>query len=715
MAIAEINARLSRQPVEHWVLLVWLVWLTFEYIGIGSASVIYFADNVESFLPPLLSREFAGLDNPLWDRFTAAGIDYMGLVYEVPIVRFLFGILPGWLAHGFIVTANYVAAVLATYVLARRTLRLSRAAGVFAAIFYSVLIPPQLMVTATGLLPMLILAVGFVLENPGRAGRWLGLILAILLMSWTTYFTQLIPYASIFVFVWFIFVDPRTRFRDWVIIIPVCITVPLLRFQEFHALFTLAPLSHLRYTRVVAEIGETLERFRTFDFLFSGPARTTATVLMIGALIVPSGFRKRLVSIFVLILLCGGLFAVASIWFQHIAAKILPFLSGYTVQYFSSLGDLALGMGGAAGVYTLWPRIKNAMPDIENNKAGAWAVYAVAGLIITALIYPSLILKYANGLNWVTRGTFARHFESPVLKDLSAKIRAQPFPERVEGYQIASAVLSGYGLETLGGDPPFYYRQYYEYFAKLVEPWAKGIFDDVWIGPQIRQKHEKIPGDMMFRGARLMLYPADYKPEVQLDALYRLNMMSLANVAYIVSRDRLIAPGLKEIRSRPKPWSALSHADKTRENVKANFRGMEDLYVYRNTRVLPRFFSPTRVLAFGDKDKLLDAIATSPTDTLRTTLFIENNAVPDALTKSGPLGDLKIRLTEYTSDKIRLALNSDRPTVLAVMNTYSPFWTAEIDGKNARIFPAYHAFWGLFIPPGSKEVVIRYKPPYAWR
>ena len=129
-------------------------------------------------------------------------------------------------------------------------------------LFYSVSIPPQLMMTAVGLLPLLILAVRFILERPDRLYRWACLVLTVLLVAWTTYFTQLIPYTSIFVFLWFVFVDPRKRLRDWAIILGVGVVVPLLRAQEFHALFTVAPLSHFRLLRTVAESSALAHRLR---------------------------------------------------------------------------------------------------------------------------------------------------------------------------------------------------------------------------------------------------------------------------------------------------------------------------------------------------------------------------------------------------------------------------------------------------------------------
>ena len=89
--------------------------------------------------------------------------------------------------------------------------------------------------------------------------------------------------------------------------------------------------------------------------------------------------------------------------------------------------------------------------------------------------------------------------------------------------------------------------------------------------------------------------------------------------------------------------------------------------------------------------------------------------MPDVLKEAGALGIAEITLEMYTSDEIRLAVRSEQPSVLVASNSYSPFWKARIDGREARIFPAYHAFWGLYLPAGSRQVVFRFEPPYAWK
>jgi uncharacterized membrane protein YfhO len=53
--------------------------------------------------------------------------------------------------------------------------------------------------------------------------------------------------------------------------------------------------------------------------------------------------------------------------------------------------------------------------------------------------------------------------------------------------------------------------------------------------------------------------------------------------------------------------------------------------------------------------------------------------------------------------------------VLVVSSTFSPFWQCRIDGETSKIFPANHAFWGLLLPAGARQVICHYQPPYLIR
>jgi len=209
-----------------------------------------------------------------------------------------------------------------------------------------------------------------------------------------------------------------------------------------------------------------------------------------------------------------------------------------------------------------------------------------------------------------------------------------------------------------------------------------------------------------------MLMPEDYRPEWRLGELYHLNLLSLANVGYVISRDRLVDKSLAPIREAKAPWSSLSTREKTKINLKANFNGLEELYIYRNLNVFPRFFSVPGLKPFDTGREVLEGMAAASLEALRATAFVEQNQLPKGLSLDRRYGPVEITLDRYTSDEIKLTVKAKNDAVLIVTNSFSPFWTAEIDGIKTPIFPAYHAFWGVALPAGAKSVTFRFDPPY---
>jgi hypothetical protein len=328
------------------------------------------------------------------------------------------------------------------------------------------------------------------------------------------------------------------------------------------------------------------------------------------------------------------------------------------------------------------------------------------------MLYMSVKVKYAGALNWMTHGSYAHIFESPVLKDLAATVRSKPMPERVESFQMYPAYLQGYGLETAGAYHTVYLRRYFELWATMLRSWGTGLDPEKGEGKRFTLRRKYNPNWLQFRADRLMLYPEKFLPEVQLDELYNLKILSLLNVGYLVSRERLVSPSLLPIRSEEKSWSSLSRLEKARINLRANFRGREYLYIYRNRDVFPRFFSVPRIKTFDTGKQVLGAMANASREDLRKTVFVEKKQLPSGLSENQSYGTLDIRLESYTNDRIHLRVTSDQPSVLIVANSYLPFWKAEIDGVETKVFPAYHALWGVRVPAKAKSIVFRYEPPY---
>lgn len=53
---------------------------------------------------------------------------------------------------------------------------------------------------------------------------------------------------------------------------------------------------------------------------------------------------------------------------------------------------------------------------------------------------------------------------------------------------------------------------------------------------------------------------------------------------------------------------------------------------------------------------------------------------------------------------------SPHPRFLVVNELYNPRWTAEIDGRSARVYAANAVMRGVVVPPGSQRIVLRYTP-----
>jgi hypothetical protein len=333
-------------------------------------------------------------------------------------------------------------------------------------------------------------------------------------------------------------------------------------------------------------------------------------------------------------------------------------------------------------------------------------------LCVGVLGFVSIKAKYSSLLNWVTNGSYAHNFESLVIRKFAETIHNIKLPVRVETFQIIPNHLHAYGLETAGGYQAMQALRYYEFWAKMAEPWASSIGPESRFYSQFVKRRNLLESDMMFRDDRLWLFPDNYQPEWDLSKLYNLNFLSLANVGYLLSKERLTDPSLIAVREMARPWSALSKREKARINVRGNFAGREHLFIYRNQNVFPRFFTVTNIKPFKTGKAVLAAMGEASIKELRSTAFVENNALPSGLSIEKAYGNAEIRLDHYENDVIRLSIKSKKPAILIVTNSFSPFWIVEIDGKTGEIFPAYHAFWGVYLPDGAKSVVFRYDPPY---
>jgi uncharacterized membrane protein YfhO len=191
-----------------------------------------------------------------------------------------------------------------------------------------------------------------------------------------------------------------------------------------------------------------------------------------------------------------------------------------------------------------------------------------------------------------------------------------------------------------------------------------------------------------------------------------LNLLSMMNGRYVVSRDKLTDQQLVLVSGSEKSWSTLSQNEKIKTNIVANFSGRRPLFIYENPAALPRAYTVDNIRTYTSDDDLLEALGEADMEKLAETVFARKSSLPVPLKLAKP--EVVYLLSDADQLTVEIASSTD-PTVLVVSSTFSPFWQCRIDGETSKIFPANHAFWGLLLPAGARQVICHYQPPYLIR
>ena len=663
---------------------------------------------MELVVPRLLAAQDLTEQNPLWDAASAAGSDRKTYLFPGQVDRLIFNILPVWFAHSLRVSSSIVVGVLSIYALGRRTFGFGPVAAMFSAAAFSQTLTALLVEGTPGYMPGVLLALSFLLNRKSDPKRWMLALFAIYFVAQTGFISRLIPYASVLIVAWFIFADPRKGYRNWLIILASGFLIAGLKIDDFLALREIYPLSQLPLMRVPTNFDESLAGALNIGRFFGIPWAAACLGPFIFALIVKRFGDFQMKSLLVWIILMIA-FPPVVIAIQDALMPVFPFLRGAGLERASNVINVAFAFAGGYGIQVMVDQMKS---QWQVQPVRFWLRGIILVTAVSMLLFMSVKTKYAGLLNWMTHGNYVHIFESPVLKNLAATVHSKPLPERVESFQMYPTYLQGYGLETIGAYQTVYLQRYFELWATLVAPWVNGLDPERGTGLNYAIRRKPNRDWPLFRGGRLMLYPDEFKPRIQLENLYNLNILSLLNVGYLVSREQLVSETLLPVRSEEKPWSSLSRLEKAKINIRANLQGREHLYIYRNRDVFPRFFSAPRIKTFETGRQVLEAMARASLDQLRQTVFVEKNQLPAGLSVDQSFGALDIKLETYTNDKIKLRVTTDQPSLLIVGNSYSPFWKVEIDGIESKLFPAYHALWGVRVPAKAKSIVFRYEPPY---
>jgi hypothetical protein len=690
-------------PQTRHLLILWagIFWLVAEYVVLGPYSYIPLADNTELITAGLVSLRHTGMSNPLWDPMSVAGIDNMTAAYMTPISAWIHRLLPAWLAFQILVIGQFVAGVLALFTLCRSRIGLDPVASVGAALLFAVTLDLNLVVPVFAFMPVVLLGMTLVMEVPASPLRWILLGLLTVIASQASWLSFVFPFASVCVFAWFVFVDPRRSVAEWLLIIAVAVVLPLIRLDEFMAIK--ANMSSIMYhlTRPPPS-----PRFiDSVDFFLGYPPKFAVFAGAAAALVLSRfGIRRLnwLLAGVILMLMAPPLGQIVLQAIREMSGEV----RGYRVLKF---GGISLMMASIAAGYGL---------HLLAQQSRAWVrplVMAVGAALL--LLYTGHDKVKLLTTDWLANGSYVRNFQSPVIEKLAAVMRAEPAPVRAEPIFAYAGHLHAYGIETLSGDHPLIGRRYYEFWAAIQEPWIESAGGPMALWPELQPLMEETQFWPLYRREKLTLVTSgtatalNYRSRA-LDEMYRLNLLSFANVRYFVSREPLTGDGIVLLHDPGLVWADLSNREKAEINLRENFSGREKLYIYRNDKALPRFFTPRHVESMPTGRAVVERMSKMSVEELRQTLVVQGSLLPPDISAERRYEDASVTVEQYTSDAIRLALSTPGETLLVATNSYSPFWECYADGKPVPIFAAYHTFWGVRLPAHTRQVEFRFRPPY---
>ena len=703
--------------------LVWSLWLALEYVGLGPLSYVPLPDHGENNLPARLAAALAWQEGEMgfWFPQALTGADRLAMGFQNKSDLLFFFLLPGWLAHGLILWAQRFVAGYFMYRLLAERFGAGALPSLTGGILYALFSQPAINQQWAGFslydglalpaLPLVLWALGRILDREGAKGILLAGLLGAgySLVSHFFYTVFILP----LILLWFPLVERRTRglfavlaafVLGW-----VSVEAPFLWASAVQA-----PFGHRRHWAVTHVLsGNVTALWLGAIDLPLALLRDNLPILTAAAagLLIARPGDRRLLATLALAAGCLAYYICDTLLFGGLLyeAGIFPGFNFSRVYIIFPFLCVAAGCLGLAHVPSSW------QVRLEGI-AGGQPELAVRTLLCLALIglagWQSLAIK-REALTGIADGkSFSNLYRHTALTELQRLRTGQP-PFRVATVagDIPSGPLTGYawayGLETADGYVPLYSERYHRFWESLISPLET---DDAGMVHLFRR-----------RGSRAYLFLPAWErlggQTVRLESRVRLNLLSLANVRYVVSAVPLEGTGLqlrfRSLLDRQLNWLGRPRRDRLLGMILGDYPGTP-LYVYENTNVLPRFFLAARVRAFDDPGPLLDALASAPVSVLATTAFVMRRDM-EGLAVPGGDNTGVVRVRSLGPDRIELEVDARIASVLIVTSNFNPGWQAWVDGIPHRVFPVDHTFLGVAMPVGRHDVVFSYASPFASR
>jgi hypothetical protein len=138
---------------------------------------------------------------------------------------------------------------------------------------------------------------------------------------------------------------------------------------------------------------------------------------------------------------------------------------------------------------------------------------------------------------------------------------------------------------------------------------------------------------------------------------------------------------------------------------------LEDVWLYENTRALPRAWLATEIVELPG-DALLEVIRTGllpdgrEWEPRRAALVEESPGV----TLGGEEVERQARVTRHEPNRVEVRTSAPVPSVLVLSENHYPGWRAFVDGRGVETMRVDYNLRGVLLAPGEHEVQFLYRP-----
>lgn len=701
------------------LLILWALWLTIEYFGLGPFSYVRVHDWGDSNLPMILGLKDQVFNHGLsyWFEYATGGVDRLAfLLANFRIQNLFFFVLPGWLAGGLFKLLQVFFAGFFTYKLSKDKLKISKGPAILTGLIYSISFSHLIYDSAhhamirSGILgPLGLPLVIWFLERINKKSKTKSYLLAGGLGVFTfltSSIHKVFPFMFIVIVVWFIVIKTKSSWKFWTMLGIYFGTYMVVTLPNLLAMLHNAYFSHR------SDLDRTNPLWGGFFRLTVDAAKRSLSFFKNNALLLIPGsvglvwnrFKdKRLVWITVGLVFCGMAWFIRPL--KILLQPYLGFFSGYQFSRFYVFAPFFLAIFVGYGIDKIpasWVLMNKKLPNPKE-----WDLRTIVVLLVCVfLLFHSVKLKYSHARKWVTGNSYAVNYQNKQMKNLAAENSNSPYRvATIAGRNLHPAFANAYGLETADGYVTLYPQTYQDYWGKVIEPLTS---ED-----QNRYNYFQDWGNRVY-----LFSPSDgfgSSEKIDFSEYYNLNLLSLANVKYIVSPKPVTSDSLKlwsgDLLNNRIDWDGLSTLGKIKRGFANNFTGRE-LYIYENENYLPRFFLVDSVQTFKKSAQMLDVMVDSSVERLSHTAFMNESEFSSYNIKELGFESHEIKVKQNTPDKIKLEVSLEGSGLLVITQNYSPFWKCEVDEEKREVFPVYHTFTGIVLEDGNHDITFSYDPPY---